>query len=151
MMSCYNGHKNIWRSQPSLNHQFLGNIETCSENLFSANTFQRIYEYFCLVGLQCIGKTRFYQLLRRYLAGVVQERYCRESNSILNQLKEQGLCCLSRHGRCVSPGHNAKYLTYSFMDQITNKGAAMTVTQVTEAKTSNNMEKEGLIKGLKFL
>ena len=43
-------------------------------------------------------------------------------------------------------GHNAKCLTYSFMDQITNKIAAMTITQVTEAKNSNNMEKVGFIK-----
>ena len=81
------------------------------------------------------------------MAGVVQERYCRKNSSILNQLKEQGSCRLSRDGRCDSPGHNAKYLTYSFMDQITNKIAAMTITQVTEAKNSNNMEKVGFIKG----
>ena len=37
------------------------------------------------------------------------------------------------------------------MDQITNKIAAMTITQVTEAKNSNNMEKVGFIKWLKFL
>ena len=85
------------------------------------------------------------------MAGVVQERYCRENNSILNHLKEQGSCRLNEDGRCDSPGHNAKYLTYSFMDQITNKIAAMTITQVTEAKNTNNMEKVGFIKELKFL
>ena len=84
------------------------------------------------------------------MAGVVQERYCRENNSILNQLKEQGSCCLSGDGRCDSPRHNAKYLTYSFMYQITNKIAAMTITQVTEAKNSYNMEKVGFIKGQIF-
>ena len=78
------------------------------------------------------------------MAGVVQERYCRENNSILNQLKEQDSCRLSGDGSCDSPGHNAKYLTYSFMDQITNKIAAMTITQVTEVKNSNDMEKVGL-------
>ena len=85
------------------------------------------------------------------MAGVFQERYCRENNSILNQLKEQGSCRLSGDGKCDSLGNNAKYLTYSFMDQITNKIATMTITQVTEAKNSDNMEKVGFIKGLKFL
>ena len=66
-------------------------------------------------------------------------------------MKEQGLCRLSGDGRCDSPGNNAKYLTYSFMDQITNKTAATTITQVTETKNSNNMEKVGFIKGIKFL
>ena len=37
------------------------------------------------------------------------------------------------------------------MDQITNKIAAMTLTQVTEAKNSSNMEKIEFIKGPKFL
>ena len=41
-----NGHKNIWRSQPSINCQSLGNILICGATLFSANTFQRIYDLF---------------------------------------------------------------------------------------------------------
>ena len=84
------------------------------------------------------------------MAGFVQERYCRENNLILNQLKEQGLFHLSGDGRCDSPRHNANYLTYSFLDQITTKIVATIITQVTEAKNSNNMEKVRFIKGLKF-
>ena len=151
MMTCSNGPKNTWRSQSFINRQSLGNILICSATLFSTNTFQRIYDFFGLAGLQCIGKTIFHQFQRQYLAGVIQERYCRENNSILNQLKEQGSGRLSGDGRCESPRHNAKYLTYTFMDQITNKIAAMTITQVTEARNSNNVEKAGFIKGLKFL
>ena len=132
-------HNNIWRSQPPINCQSLCNIFICSATLFSANTFQKSHDFFCLVGLQCIGKTRFYQFQRRYLAGVIQERYCRKHNSILNQLKEQSSCRLSRDGMCDSPGHNAKYVTCSFMDQITNKIAGITITQVTEAKNFHNI------------
>ena len=69
MMTCSNGYKKIWRSQPSINCQSLCNILICSatfQNLFSANTFQRIYDFFCLAGLQCIVKTRFYQFQRQY-------------------------------------------------------------------------------------
>ena len=84
------------------------------------------------------------------MAGVIQEKYCRENNSILNQLNEQGSWRLRGDGKCDSPGLNAKYLTYSFMDRITNKIDAMTITQVTEVKRSNNMQKVGFIKGLKF-
>ena len=134
------------------NHLLIANlILICSVTLFSANTFQIIYDFFRLVGLQCIGKTRFYKFQRRYLAGVVQERYCRESNSILNQLNELGSCRLGGNGRFHSPGLNAKYLTYCFMVQITNKIDAMTITQLTEAKSSNNIQKIRFIKGLKFL
>ena len=130
LMNCSNGPKNTWRSQPSINCQSLGNILISSATLFNANNFQRIYDFFGLVGLQCIRKTGFHQFQRQYLAGVFQERYFRESNSILSQLKEQGWFRLTGDGRCDSPRH----LTYSFMDQITNKIDAMTITQVTDSK-----------------
>ena len=65
VMTCSNGHKNIRKPQPSINRQSLRNILISSANLFNANTFQRIYDFFRLVGLQCIEKTRFYQAQRR--------------------------------------------------------------------------------------
>ena len=62
------------------------------------------------------------------MAGVIQEKYFRENNSILNQLNEQGSWRLRGDRKCDSPGLNAKYLTYSFMVQITNKIDAVTIT-----------------------
>ena len=54
-------------------------------------------------------------------------------------------------GSCDSPGHNAKYMTYSMLDQETNNVISMSMTQVTEAGNSNNMEKMGFIKVLNGL
>ena len=71
IMTCFNGPKNTWRSQPSINCQSLGNIWICSETLFSGNTFQNIYDFLNIVGLQCIGKTRFHQFQGKYLAVAV--------------------------------------------------------------------------------
>ena len=51
MMTCSSGHENIWRSQTSVNCQSFRNILICSAALFSANTIQRIYDFFGLVGL----------------------------------------------------------------------------------------------------
>ena len=59
IMTCSNDHKNIWRSQPFINRQSLGNILICSATFFSANTFQRIYNFFRLVGLQYIERPDF--------------------------------------------------------------------------------------------
>ena len=110
-MICLNGHKHKGRSQPLINRHSLGNIPICSAILFSSNAFIKIQDFFKFVGLQCIGKTRFYQVQKQYLAGVIEERYCRENKEILDKMKQQTLCCISRDGRCDSPGHNAKYLT----------------------------------------
>ena len=58
---------------------------------------------------------------------------------------------LSGDGRCDSPGHNTKYLTYYFMDKSTHKIGAYSLTQVTQAGSSNRMEKMGFEKALKLL
>ena len=48
---------------------------------------------------------------------------------------------LSGDGRCDSPGHNAKYFMYSFLDQSSNKIAGLMVTQCTKVGNSNRIEK----------
>ena len=62
---CINGHKNIWKSQPSFKSQWLGNIRMSAAILFSANTFTRIAEYFRLADIQWIGKTRYYAFQKK--------------------------------------------------------------------------------------
>ncbi|KAL1481656.1 hypothetical protein MTO96_034315 [Rhipicephalus appendiculatus] len=57
-------------------------------------------------------------------------------------------------GRCDSPGHSAKYLTYSLMDAETAKILHFVQVQVGESadvKTSPQMEQAGLIKALAHL
>ena len=43
-------------------------------------------------------------------------------------MKQAKLIDLSGDGRCDSPGHDAKYLTYPFMDKSTNKIGAFSLT-----------------------
>ena len=66
----------------------------------------------------------------------------------MTQMKKKGRCRLRGDGRCDSPGHNAKYLTYSMFDQLKSKIISMAVTQVSEAGNSNRMEKMGFVKVL---
>ena len=66
-------------------------------------------------------------------------------------MKKKGHCRLSGDGRCDSPGHNAKYLTYSMFDQLKSKIISMAATQVSEAGNSNRMEKMGFVKVLSEL
>ena len=54
--------------------------------------------------------------------------------SVTHRLIEQGLCKLSGDGRCDSPVYNAKYLTYSLINQKTNEIIVFSITQVTEAE-----------------
>ena len=54
-------------------------------------------------------------------------------------------------GRCDSPGHSAKYGTYSIVDTVSSKVLDFSLVQVTEVKTSNAMELEGLKRCLDHL
>ena len=49
---------------------------------------------------------------------------------------------LNGDGHCDSPGHNAKYGTYTLMDNDSGKVVAFSVVQVSEVTPSNAMEKE---------
>ena len=60
---------------------------------------------------------------------------------IISELQGQDGCRISGDGRYDSPGHNAKYLTYTLLDQSPNRIITMSVVQVTEAGNSNRMEK----------
>ena len=66
-------------------------------------------------------------------------------------MKKKDHCRLSGDDRCGSPGHNAKYLTYSMFDQLKSKIISMAVTQVSEAGNSSRMEKMGFVKLLSEL
>ena len=145
-LKCQEGHKTEWKSQPNCNHYSVGNTY-----LFSANTYRRLARFFVLAGIQWISKTSFYALQNCYLYGIVNRNYTEKSKAILGDIKQAKSIDLSEDGRCDSRGHNAKYLTYSFMDKSTNKFGAFSLTSVTEAGNSNKMEKEGFEKALKSL
>ena len=69
----------------------------------------------------------------------------------MTQVKKKGHCRLSGDGRCDSPGHNAKYFTYSMFDQLKSKIISMAVTQVSEAGNSKRMEKMSFVNVLSEL
>ena len=68
---------------------------------------------------------------------------------MINILKERKLVILVGDGRCDSPGHSAKYCTYTFIETETDKVVDAVV--VTDVKYSNAMEKEGFVKLFKAL
>ena len=150
-MICKNAHKNIWRSQPLINRSAHGNIKLSASVLVSSNTFIKLAKYFELADIQWITKTRYYLIQKKYLAGVVNEYWLKERHSVLSELKNSEICNLCGDGRCDSPGHNAKYLTYSMLNQANNKIVDISVVQVTEAGNSNRMEKLGFTRVLNNL
>lgn len=55
---------------------------------------------------------------------------------------------LAGDGHCHSPGHSAKYRTYTMLDVKSNKIVHFKVVSLYEVKNSNAMEKKGFIETL---
>ena len=95
-------------------------------------------------------KGTFYYIQKKYLWPVVNNYYIVQQREILQSFRGQPLV-LAGDGRCDSPGHNAKYGTYSVMEVTTEKIVHFSLVQVSEVANSNAMEKEGLKRCLEFL
>ena len=79
---------------------------------------------------------------------VISETWGKIQADAVQRITNMGNVKIAGDGRCDSPGHSAKYSTYSFQNQETCEIVALNITQVTEAGNSNRMEKVGFIKAL---
>ena len=69
----------------------------------------------------------------------------------VSELKHSDPIDLCGDGRADSPGYNAKYGTYTLMEESTGKIIDFQLVQVTEVTSSNAMEAEGYQRSLNFL
>lgn len=60
---------------------------------------------------------------------------------VMKELVNKSATNLNGYGCCDSPGHNAKYGTYT-LDDDTGKVVAFSVVQVSEVTSSNTMEED---------
>ncbi|XP_046854019.1 uncharacterized protein LOC124447173 [Xenia sp. Carnegie-2017] len=138
---CINGHHTTWTSQPLIWNVPAGNLLLAASTLFSGNTYERISQFASFMNLEFIGKTSFYSFQKQYLFPVVDKAWKEEKSAVIAEAKKSGSLNVNGDGRCDSPGHNAKYGTYTMMAD-SGKIVTFNVVQSTEVSSSNAMEKE---------
>lgn len=141
-LTCKNGHKHVWSSQPMIEGMAAGNLLLSSSILLSGSTYAKVSSLADILKLKFFSEKTFYNIQDKYLFPVINDFWQKEQNSIFSEIKDKDLW-LSGDGRCDSPGHNAKYGTYTMIDQETDKIVDFQVVQVTEVSSSNAMEREG--------
>ena len=119
-----------------------GNLLLSSSILLSGLTYTKVQSLADILKLKFFSERTFYSIQDKYLFPVINEFWHQEQNSVFSELGNKDLW-LSGDGRCDSPGHNAKYGTYTMIDQHTDKIVDFHVVQVTEVSSSNAMEREG--------
>ena len=140
-----------WRSQQVINRYALGDSRLAASTLYSANTYAKLEAFFKLANIPFLCKTSYYNIQKKFLFGVINEAWLNERTILISGIKKKPACSLSGDRRCDSPGHCAKYMTYSILDQASNKVIDMEICQCTQAGNSNRMEKFAFVKVLKRL
>ena len=140
---CSDGHQNKWQSQPTIDSKIGGNVLLAGAILFSGNSFQNISSLARCLNLAFIGKSRFYDIQKEFLFPVVDKAWRDHQENLLEKIKKIPKLDICGDGRCDSPGHCAKYGTYTVMSEGSNEILEFEVVQVTEVSSSNAMEAEG--------
>ena len=118
-----------------------GNLLLSSSILLSGSTYTKMASLAQILKLSIFSEKTFYNIQDKYLFPVINEVWEGEQNAVFADLKNKELW-LSGDGRCDSPGHSAKYGTYTMIDQNSDKIVDFQIVQVTEVTSSNAMERE---------
>ena len=116
---CVDGHKNKWQSQPKIDANIAGNVLLAGSILFSGNSFQNINSFAHRLNLAFIGKSFFYDIQKEFLFPVVNKAWKDHQENLFEEVKKSKKLDICGDGRCDSPGHSAKYGTYSVMAEST--------------------------------
>lgn len=139
-LSCHNNHNIVWHSQPLLNKMAAGNLLISAAILFSGGTFSNFNTFCELLTLQFLSKSLFYKIQKSVLFPLINTAWLEQQQTVIGYLSGKPIK-VSGDGRCDSPGYSAKYCTYSLMEHTSNLIVDFAQVQVTEAGSSNGMEK----------
>lgn len=153
MTKCVAGCNYTWSSQPVLDRMGAGNLLLSAAILFSGSTYTRFQDIGSLLNMPILGETQYYSIQKKYLFPIVNETWLSSQNAVLDGLSGEDYIVMSGDGRCDSPGHSAKYGTYTLMDSARGLVVDFSVlsTADPEVKSSNSMEPIGLQKCLENL
>lgn len=91
----------------------------------------------------------YFNIREQYICPVVRTTWQQQQQEIFSELKDrEGGAVLAGDGRCDSPGHSAKYCTYTFLDVTSQKVIDFNVVSVSQVANSNQMEKKGFVDNL---
>lgn len=150
-LSCSNGHDRCWSSFENTPH-FNANVQVAAGILLSGSTFSHFQEAMRIMNVGTLAERTFYRIQSNTLFPAVNAVYNKKSAEILNRVKESGeVLDLVGDGRCDSPGYNAKYGTYTLMNDKNDEIIDFFIAHVGNTTNSQNLEKYGLAYLLEYL
>nr|XP_054770487.1 uncharacterized protein LOC129278312 [Lytechinus pictus] len=138
-----------WYSQPKVGNLFAGNILLSAAVVLAGGSPTKIVKVFRHMNLMGISYATFMEHQGTYLQPAVVQVFNKHQEALFAHYRANGKgLTLGGDGRSDSPGHSAKYGSYTLMELSENKVLDVELVQVTEVANSNAMELEGLHRGL---
>ncbi|XP_065054534.1 uncharacterized protein LOC135683252 [Rhopilema esculentum] len=140
--SCLQGHVRKWRSQPLIGDMPLGNFVIAASTLLSGCSPAKILLLFHNMQTPSFTERTYHRIQKLYLIPSILEHWKSVQQQLLRS--SQGIRTLGGDARMDSPGHTAKYGSYSLMNLESNKIISVNTLQSNEVGGSYHMELEGL-------
>jgi THAP domain len=121
--TCKKGHNFTWRSQPLVKRVPLGNVLIAGAVYLSGLTFQATKTFADTLKLQLMSNWTFYKHVKAWVAPVIRDIWHSQRTHNLDELRSKDMpkVWVGGDGQYDSPGHSAKYCTYTVMDILTEK------------------------------
>ena len=121
-ITCFNNCDVEWKSQPTVGKlKGLGNLSLATSIAFSGIPFAKFERFAYLINLKFISDSLYYQLRKEFIFPVVRQKWNKERKRVISLIKSRDVIVLVGDGRCDSPGHSAKYCTYTFIETETGQ------------------------------
>lgn len=119
----------IWESQPTIGNVPAGNIYTSAAILYAGALPAQALRIFRILNCHTISSNTFFRHQKQYLQPAISTTWKSQQLALLSTLKAQKLV-LSGDGRADSPGHSAKYGSYTVIEMSYNKVLDYRLVQV---------------------
>lgn len=134
-----------WTSQPFSGMMPWGNLIVAAAILFSGCSPVKAINFLSFAGIRCFSYRTYNALQQLYLVPAVEQVWHQKQQELFEEIKTSGVPVkLGGDARCCSPGHTAKFGSYSIMDLNTSQVVDIQLVQSNEVQNSYHMELEGL-------
>jgi hypothetical protein len=125
-------YKHTWDSQPVINGIHSGNLHLAAAAYFSGMSYTKLARVFNAMRLACISSSTFYQYAQQFLQPSVLSLWYDTQKDLLDSLVQRpGEIILAGDMRADSPGHCAKYGSYTMMELRSNQIVHISLVQVS--------------------
>ncbi|KAG0429602.1 hypothetical protein HPB47_023472 [Ixodes persulcatus] len=126
---CRSGHVNDWCSQPIIKRKPVGSILMAAAILFSGSCIKKTPRTLTSMGIVCFSYGTFFNIQKAFLLPSIEKVWNKHQNELFAAAAGRHLT-IAADGRADSPGHSAKYGTYTMLDADDNKVIHVETVQV---------------------